>query len=427
MARVEVGSGPVIDVRIADVEDLPDNIRKFEWKSFTNGGYIIRARIEDPYWNILRQMALNYLKSGRKEPTEVKWTLSWGDDLKTEERTAYITDLDARGIRAGGSLEFIAVDPPSFLLNAGNADGSFYEGNIQSVIEEVVNRYAPSIVPGLDVGQTDDFKQNQWWMMRQDPKTFIMSLLEWSSSVTQEKTNWIVASRDKELIIKEQARIEGEDFGIFTVNVVTPGADDVRDFEFLADNFLTSFQTKLLTQGISTISEKYLDKVTDDEERFVHVKDTNTSEKKNTQFGPDRGFKRPDDGIKKLNYDTPPKDEKGIMSGGTAIMSIPELNAGDMGIRYENWIDGRARTQFLNMLKLVMRLKIRVDGDVEFDDSTKLGVSTCTIQWFDADGQNFFLSGRWLIYGWHHVATRRDWYTDIFLTRLDHDANAQVV
>jgi hypothetical protein len=366
-------------------------------------------------------MAQSYLKSGRKDPTEVKWTVGWPDQDPTEERIAYITDLDARGVQAGGSLEFVAVDPPSFLLNAGNADGSFYEGNVKSVIEEVITRYAPSIQP--EIGDTDDFKQNKWWMMRQDPKTFIMSLLEWSSSVTQDRTNWIVASKDDKLIIKEQSKLEGKDFGVFTVNVITPGADDVRDFEFLADNFLTSFQTKLLTQGVSAVSEKYLDKVSDEEEDLIHVKDTNTSEKKNTQFGQDRGFKKPDDSPKKLNYDA----EGGIMTGGTSIMAVPELNAGDMGVRYEKWIDGRARTQFLNMLKMVMRLKIRLDGDAEFDDSTKLGVSTCTIQWFDADGNNFFLSGRWLIYGWHHVATRRDWYTDLYLTRLDFDASAQVV
>ena len=94
----------------------------------------------------------------------------------------------------------------------------------------------------------------------------------------------------------------------------------------------------------------------------------NTSDKKNTEFGQDRGFKKPKD---ILNF-----DEGFSSSGGTAIMAVPEFNAGDLGITYEKWIDGRARTQFLNMLRLVMRLKLRINGDIEFDDSiTKISLS----------------------------------------------------
>ena len=417
MGRPEVGHGPILQLTVAGVEDVADEFHRFEWKSFTNGGYIIRAKIDDPYWNILREMAQSYLRDGRQNPTPIEWVISWPNGNKTDKRQAFLTDLDTRGIHAGGTLEFIAVDPPSFCLNAGNVDGSVYEGNIKEVIEQVVQRYAPGI--SIQVSETDDYNRNKWWMMRQDPKTFIMSLLEWSASITQKKTNWIVASKDTELIIKEQAELKGEDFGIFSVNVDSPGIEDIRDFQFLGDNFLTAFQTKLLTHGISSVSEKYLDKITDEDEEFIHVKDENTSDKKNTQFGQDRGFKKPKD---ILNF-----DEGFSSSGGTAVMAVPEFNAGDIGIVYEDWIDGRARTQFLNMLKMVMRLKLRLNGDPEFDDSTKLGVSTCTVQWFDADGANFFLSGRWLIYGWHHVVTRKDWYTDLYLARLDFDANAQTV
>jgi molybdenum cofactor biosynthesis protein B len=40
-------------------------------------------------------------------------------------------------------------------------------------------------------------------MMKMDPKTFIASLLEWSSSITPKKSTWVVASVDHEIRIKE--------------------------------------------------------------------------------------------------------------------------------------------------------------------------------------------------------------------------------
>lgn len=423
-----IGHGPILKLTVAGVPELAEEWHKFEWKSFVNGGYIIRAQISDPYWNILRQMSQQYLQQGRRKNTEVEWEISWPNGNTTEKKKGVLTDLDTKGIHAGGMLEFIAVDPPSYFLNSGNVDGSVFEGTVKEVIEQVIQKYAPDIK--FEVGKTTDYNKNKWWMMRQDPKTFIMSLLEWSSSITGNQTNWIVASGFTDLpeskpkiIIKEQSEIKGEDFGVFSMNQDTPGLEDVRDFEFLGDNFLTAFQTKLLTHGISAVSEKYLDKITDKDEDLVYIKDSTTTSKVNpSNFGADRGFAKPSDEDNTLNNDA------GFSpTGGSAIMAVPEFNAGDLGIIYEKWIDGRARSQFLNMLRLVMRMKLRINGDPEFDDSTKLGVSTCTIQWFDADGANFFLGGRWLIYGWHHIVKRDDWYTDLYLTRLDFDASAKRV
>jgi len=419
--KPKVSHTAVLNVTVADGPDIGYQIKRFEWRSFVNGGYIIRAKFYDTWWKTLKDLATQfYLRKGRREETLVKFKIQWKGLEPTEERIAVMSDLDARGTAEGGTLTFIAIDPPSYYLNAGNSDGSMFKGRIggkEGVISQVIKKYCPSDIIA-EIGETEDNKENKWWMMRQDPKTFIASLLDWSSSVTQKKTHWIVASRNKKIIIKEQSEFEGKDFGIYEYNVNAPGANDIWRFEFLADNSVTAMQTKLLTQGISAISGQFLDKITDKgDENVVYVKDVNTPNKRNTQFKQDRGFAKP---VKDLNADA------GITtSGATNIIAIPEHNAGDVGLPYNKYVDGRARGMFLNMLNLVMRLKIRISGERAMDDSTLLGVSKCYLNWLDADLTPYFLSGPWLIYGFHHVIDVAAWNTDLYLARLDFDASAK--
>jgi hypothetical protein len=399
---------PIVEISIDGGSDIGANFTKFEWASFNNGGYIIKAKIFDPYFNILKNLATKgYLKDGRQKETEVKFRIKWSSGKETQNRTAFMTSLSAHGVNESGEIEFIAIDPPSFYLNEGTADGKAYKGNVSSVIKQVINEYAPNV--SLEVTETDDNKENIWYMMRQDPKTFIRSMLDWSASITPKKTHWIVASNDKKLIIKEQDEIKVEDFGVYHLNRNGQTAKDVKLYEVLADNFISPLQTKLITSGISAISGEYLDKITDAEENKVFVKDENTSSKVNVNVQPTQGFKKPD------------------KKWATSVKSIPEHSAGDLGIPYSKYIDGRARGIFMNMLNLVMRMRLRVIGDFMFDDSSKIGVAKCNISWKDIEGEPYFLGGNWLIYGFHHIVSVQDWDTDLYLARLDHDASAKKV
>ena len=411
------GSSPSVLLQIDGGEDIGPLMQRFEWKSFINSGYVVRCLLDDGHWAILKDMHKDYLEKSRKEPTPIEWRIEWPGVSKTAKKLGFLTKLRATGIQLTGGLEFIGIDPPTFWLSAGNCDGSVYTGNVSEVIKQVIQRYAPSIES--DIGETKDYNKNQWWQMRQDPKTFIMSLLDWSASVTNNKTNWIVASDDEKIIIKEQAEMEKDDFGLYSMNINQPGSQDIREFEFMGDNFITTTQTKLITQGISAVSGKYLDKITDINEEFVHVKDENTESKINADIDANKGYAKPSDS---LNF-----DDGESSSGATSIMAVPELNAGEMGLVYEDWIDGRARNQFLRSLNLLTRLKIRVNGTADFDDSTKLGVSSLKIAWIDSESESFFMAGKWLIYGWHHVVTPGDWYTDVYLYRLDYDATAEKI
>jgi hypothetical protein len=161
------------------------------------------------------------------------------------------------------------------------------------------------------------------------------------------------------------------------------------------------------TAGLSSISGYFIDRVTEEEKSRVY--DKNTGNKANTKFGSDRGFKKPD---KKFR---------------TFIPSIPEDSAGGVGLNYKDYIDGRARLEFLNMLSYVMRIKVKIDGDPVFQDPLELGVATVTLQWIGTDGEPYFLSGNWMVYGWHHIAVPGDWTTSVFVNRLDYDAAAKKI
>lgn len=400
---------PFVKIMIDGGPDVGLKFTKLEWSSFINGGYIVRAKISDPYFAIVKDLATKgYLRDGRQKETEVKFQIGWVDgDKMPEMRTAFITDLDLKGVTQRAELDFIAMDPPSFYLNAGTADGKVYEGRISDAMEKCIKEYAPNIK--AEITKTVDNEKGLWYMMRQDPQTFIRTLMDWGSGVTPQKTHFIVASVDKKIIIKEQAELRPSDFGIYYINRNHGAAEDAVEFELLADNLVSPLQTKLVTSGISAISGEYLDKVTDSGEQKVVVKDENTAAKVSTNIQPKQGFKKPN------------------RNWATSIMAIPEHNAGDVGVPYSKYIDGRARGLFLNMLNLVMRARIRVTGDWRLHDPSELGVSTATLQWIDITDEPYFMSGRWLVYGFHHIVTHGNWFTDLYLARLDYDANAKKV
>lgn len=423
-------SAPDLKLTIADGQDVSHMFERFEWKSFTNGGYIIRARLIDPNWNIIKKFATQgYLQKGRKEPTKVKYELKWIGNESTGEHVAYMTDFDMHGVNAGGLLEFIAVDPPSYWLNAGDSSGRVYEGSVKKVIEKVIDDYF--IGPNPDggdkkVSDTLDFNKNKWWMMRMDPKTFIGSLLDWSASITQKKTNWIVSSdgstqNGKPTIwIREQADRETKNYGLYVMDVKSPSGNDAYNFQLLADNYISVFQKQLFTSGISAVSGRYLDRKMEGFKEKVLINDEQTPNKKNVSIGPKQGFAKPAGSAGAIEQP---------YEWSSAVMAIPEFNGGDLGLTYDKYIDGRARTLFMNMLNLVMRIKLRVTGEPLRDlaSSHNLGVSKLKIAWIDADSQPYFIDGDWLVYGFHHVMTRNGWDTDLYCARLDFDSEAQKV
>lgn len=416
---VEVaGTDVEVRVTVQGGPDLSKAVTMFRWGSFINDGYKVYVRIFDPNLSLFQELTnIRYLREGRREPMEINYSIGYrvgnGDGPRTEPRIAYVTNLTAKvppGSQTAGFFEFIAIDPPTWFLNRGDAAGSAYTGKVSQVLRQVINRYAPGI--SVDISDTNDNAINTWYQMRQDPKTFIMTLLDWSASVTKNKTNWVVASVDDKIVIREQAELVSSDLGEYSVNVEYPGAESVTSWEREDNNYLSNIQTRVFTAGISAVSGLYCDPKNSITERQTVVEDENTSAKKNVRITEEQGFTKPDD-----------KD-----FGITMIRSIPEHNAGDVGIQYHNYIDGRARGLFLGTLDMLNKVRVRVFGAPKFSDSSQLGASTVNLLWTDAQGQPWTGQGRHLCYGFEHVFTQdKRWYTDIFVNRKDFNASASIV
>ncbi len=408
--------------------DIGLHFIRFEYSAMLNGGETSRVELEDAYLNILDSTMKSYLQKSRKDaPVHTVFQMGWALDQYTQKWQHTLSSLSPTGNRAtDGRIEMIGVDNASFALNGGAADGSVYKGNIEQVITKVVEKYGRDISVKFKT-KTNDNKENQWWMHRLDPKTFIMSLLEWAGSLTQTKTQWCVWPDYNDLIIVQQADDSSIPRATYNYRSVTDGQQDhtlsdILEWELLGDNVLQMLRFKVVTNGISAVSGAYYDRITDKSKEFssepsVFVGDKDqTSKKFVPKNGGDKAFTAP-------GQKSPPDE----YVGWTSIKSIPELSAGEMGLRYDKYIDGFARHFYLGLNNMLLRCRFRVTGHYIWMGSEGLGVDTISIIMKDSDSGPYWLSGNWIVYGYRHVMTRDMWYTDLYCSKLDQDASGKQV
>jgi hypothetical protein len=434
-------ANPYVTVRFPNITgalDWGDSFSEFEFKGMANGGYTVRATLFDSHFNLLTKLMggtgtedQQYLRNARNElPILMEFQIRWHNekeinypDKSTRTQHAYVVSLSADGAAADmGRLEFIAIDPPSWFLNTGDASGKMYKGRVSKVMEQMLDEYCPV---KYEVSKTKDSDDNKFWMMRQDPKTFLSSLVDWSSSVTPNKTNWIIGMDGKpvdggpQLIIKEQNELQSQQRAFYTV-WHSKGHDSIGSWELLTDNALAITNTKLVTSGISATTGAYLDKIKDEKEDKLFAKDITTDKKKIAKTKSIQAFTKPDDDVGKGPDPNPDPKSPSSGVGWTSITSIPELySAGDIGMKYEEYIDGRPRGMFLNLTNALMRAKITVIGHGIWDNTLGLGVDTVFLKWWGANNEPWFMSGNWLVYGFHHRVKRRTWETDVYIARYD--------
>ena len=222
---------------------------RVQFGSTINSGYIAKFNLHDPHFNTFDKLIESgYFKTARNKPVKVRFQLLASRDggefprTATREQIGYISELKGAGGTASGmvdtgNLEFVAIDPASYLLNNGSGSGKAYTGKVSNVIKQVVNEYAKEVQ--LDVSETIDSDKARHWMMRQDPQSFITSLLEWSSPLTQHKTQWIVSSDGLNLQIKEQADIKSKQRAYYTFyEPVSPSRDTILKWDLVTDNAL---------------------------------------------------------------------------------------------------------------------------------------------------------------------------------------------
>lgn len=403
--------------------DFGHLFRSFEFRGMVNGGYIVRCKLFDAHYNLLTQLVEEgYFKETRTRPVTITFQILQGPngtypETATRTQTAIMMSLDTIGGPDDiGNIEFIAIDPPSWYLNLGDAGGDYYKGRVDQVIKQVVETYAPSV--NLEIGRTTDSENNKWWMLRQDPKTFISGMTDWSSSITQKRTQWMLQMDGTRLIIKEQGALPSKQRAFYRY-FAQKDLDTISEISLKADNALSIVQAALVTAGSAAVSGHYLDKITDSKKEKVFSKDTNTGNKQIARVTDDQSFTKPEDAIDRA-------------AGWSSVTAIPEIySAGDLGITFEDYIDGRGRAMWLNMTNALLRIKFKVLGHGEWSSTEGLGVDTIFVKWTAgrrAGGKNFWwTTGNWLVYGFHHIVTRREWFTDLYCSRFDYDAEAKKV
>lgn len=418
------GNAPSVYLRLrsqsgADSGDIGRLCTYMTYTATINGGYIVECRLSDVGYALLDTIFKNgYLAMARSQICEVEFQMKQADTGEypaqaTMRQRAFVASLDAEGVGGkSGEFSFVAIDPPSWYLCAGDASGKVYRGKVSDVIRKVVTDYAPSIA--LELGDTNDAPTNRWWMNRMDPKAFIMSLLEWSSSITKNRTRWLVANDDERLIIKEQAAIQPRMTGLYYKNTSNI-SDTIADWRLLADNALTIVGTKMVTHGASVVTGRYFDRITDTAQLKLFAKDATTAAKYKPKVDAVRSFTKAPDG-------RPPGQP---MSGWTSMPSVPEIySAGDLGRAYDDYIDGIARSSYLNLAGMTMRAVFRVPGHGIYTNGLGLGADYIIVQWMDQTGEPYMMSGPWLVYGFSHNYRPRRWQTDVYVLRLDWDALA---
>lgn len=401
-------------------------INNLEMIGMMNSGYVLEANISDPEQRLLNKFQKHeYMETARKDPIYVyfRFRSGPGDSWRVPEEMTKVQEAIITHFEFTTPTDdriyckVVAIDPASYYLNLGDASGKSYKGRVDQVIQQVVKKYAPEIK--LEIDKTKDNETNRHYMMRQDAKTFIMSLLEWSVPLNKTETNWIVQVDGKKLKISDQGSIKPRLRGYYK-RQTDEEYEMVMEAVTETNNALKLAAVKIFSYGTSSTTGEYIDKITDPKEIYTVAKDVTTTQKIIPAIEVDHSFKKPLDGPP----DGPP------IYGGTHMMPIPEYyTSGDLGLDYRDYIDGRAKNQYLNMLYSVIKMRVKVMGHGEYIDTYGLGTDVIFMNWQRArskeDGDNeYWIYGYWTVYGFRHKLYAGKWYTELFISRPDQDANA---
>lgn len=433
---IDTAGAPKVSFKGTGGDNVGAYVQEYHHSCFANNGHFMYAKLIDPDFNVLGKLVAKgeggaggaggdesigdgWLDS-RKKPVELNTKLKWEDtDNETEELKTIITNFRSYcNYKNYSYIEFTSIDPPSYKLGNGTkSDGKAYTGNVKSVIEQVVKDYGDGVE--LEMSDTKDNKKKVWYMNRMDPKNFIMSLLSWSTSLTDKKSKWMVFSDNKKIIIKEQAAVESKmrstyKWGGFSPKT-TPGS--ILEYECYGDHSIGLLANKITTNAISSVSGAYLEYSSD-------INEDTSGDKRMAAFDSTTSNKV----IPKTDKNNSPARRDVKDRGWTSVNPIPEFYDGELGMNYRDYIDGVARNNYYKTLDKVMRCRIRVPGHYIWDSCEGLGVDTIKVDWKNIDKESYFMEGTWIVNGFHHEVQRDSaWYTDLYLSRFDHDAEAKKV
>lgn len=399
-----------------------------EFGCMLNNGEFFRLRSADSA-NIFYKHVLtdNYFPYSKKlSPIEMHFTIYWDglekppNNLMTTKCTHAVIASTPQFIEDinGTFIDIIAIDHPSYWLVTGDAGGGVYKGNVKSAIEQIVKKYCSQI--SLDFrGKTTDSEHNKWWQNRLKPKAFIRSLLNLSIAFNEYKTPWFIYPDDKKLIIQEQGAVESKHRAHYEYRGFDAGVgatSDILSWEVLATNAYSVSANKTITAGLSATSGTYIDYV--NHEKSVLVGDDDTKNKYNPRNIKSASFSKADS-------DPPPDGDKAVGYG--YVPSIPEHSAGELGIKYSEYVSSNAIAAYHDLARGAMCIKFTVLGHHIWSGSEGLGADTISVLQNSPDGVLSFMNGNWIVYGFKHRVYPGAWYTDLYCYRLDWNASGKKV
>lgn len=393
---------------------------KFEWTCFVNAGHRITVSFRDTHQHVLDKETINKLleKAKGEDGLDVEVRI-WQDyhrktGKKSTKRRYKVLTLNSSllGSLTEATLEIVAVDQASWYLNRGKCDGHAYQGNVTSVIQQIVKKYAPGIQAEVD--DTKDDKNNWWWDMRLDPKTVISSLVEWSSKITKRETPLVIHCQDNEFKCREWAglpptKVNGKKFFIAHKDADSKEWTDRGELQILSNNLLAPAATRLYTASVSAITGLYIDKQNPQlDDRHKYADDKFTPGKLKPEVKSDQSYKKP----------------TGEFS--TLIEPVPEHNNGDVGLKYQDYSVGRARDWFIKTLYTTLRVKVTIEpGDTDFDDVYACGRDRIRLEVIQLDRQPYYIHGDWMLYGFRHMCDWEHWKTELLLSRIEYNATGR--
>lgn len=432
----QVGASPIVVVKLnIPGDERPDsgaNCTEYEFTAMLNAGEQVRAKFLDPHFTIYKNFVgddyFHYSRNESMGPVELESSILWNTNLKTAKQSHALVTMAPSSTMNASEIELLAVDYPSYLLAAGDAGGGSYKGNVASVIQQVVQKYSKGKCTLDFKSTTKDSKFNRWWQLRMDPKTFILSLLDWTTSLSDKETRWFLYPDGNKLTIVEQAGVQSQQRATYEwrgyggTTDTRPG--DILEWEFIGDNALQMLNQQMVTSGMSSVSGAYFDQsVYKQNKDVVFVGDRLTSNKYKPKVEGKSGLQR--------SYDKPSDkgDPLSNVVGWTGISSIPEFSAGDLGMKYKDFISGRARGAYLSSATTLLRMRFRVLGHYIWSGSEGLGADTIyiTITSSLPGGPPYFAAGNWIVYGFSHIYHPGSWVTDLYCYRLDKNAEATPV
>lgn len=429
---------PVLDANDQKIPiDMGKNWVRYEYEAHVNQPEIVRVTVLDPHHTIFDEHLGNYFTQAIPHPlfmmTQGRWSpVPGGRKLELTKKVHAIMSIKSigPGEQTGADqsyLTFTGISIPHYMLAAGDAGGYVYEGRISDIISQVCKKYSRGLFDCIVRSQTKDDQHNKWWQNRMYPLAFIKSLLRWSTSLTRMKTRWIFCA-DTDLNLKAKQKLEffeQRDDSSKHRSTYWWGADpsklghgDILNYEMMGDSGRDLWRGKIVTSGISTLSGAYHD-------RIVHwpVKDVVYVDEARTGNKYVQLVKQPKEAYTQPSTDEPLKEA----IGWTRAHSLPELAAGEMGLKYEDYIDGYARGEYYRDTVHLQRVAFTILGHHIWSESIGLGYDTINIMWRTPKHNPHHMHGVWIVDGFKHVLSTKGWETTLYCHRLYFNAQGKRV